>query len=54
MAEEVGEGTGLGDDVAESIVGVLRYNIAVGVKVARDVAVVVVAWDEWNAVDGEV
>ena len=45
MVEEVGERTGLGDDVAEGVVSVLSDSVAVCVKVARDVAVVVVAWN---------
>ena len=45
VTEEVGERSGLGDDVAESIVGVLGDGVAAGVEVASDVAVVVVAWN---------
>ena len=45
MAEEVGEGTGLRDGVAESVVGVLRDCVAGSVKVAGNVSVVVVERD---------
>ena len=45
MAEEAGAPAGLGDELAEGIVGVPRKGAAVGVEVARDVAVVVVAWN---------
>ena len=41
--EEFGEVPRLGDYIAEGIVGVLRNDIAVGIKVARNVAVIVVA-----------
>ena len=45
VAEEVGEGAGLCDGVAKSIVGVLRNRVAGRVEVAGDIAVVVVAWN---------
>ena len=45
VAEEVGKRAGLGDDFAESVVGVLRNCVTVCVEVAGDVAVVVVAWN---------
>ncbi len=45
VAEEVGKRAGLGDEIAEGVVGVLRDGIAVCVEVASDVAVVVVAWN---------
>ena len=54
MAEEVGEGTGLRDGVAESVVGVLRDCVAGSVKVAGNVSVVVVERDVDRVVDHEV
>ena len=54
MAEEIGEGAGLGDDVAESVVSILGNGVAVYVEVTSDVAVVVVAWNVDHAVAGEV
>ena len=45
MAEEFGKRARLGDDVAESIVGVLGDGVAAGVEVASDVAIVVVTWN---------
>ena len=54
VAEEVGKRTRLGDELAEGIVGVPRKGAAVGVEIARDVAVVVVAWNVDNAVDREI
>ena len=54
MAEEVGEGTGLRDGVAESVVGVGGDGFAGGIKVAGDVSVVVVERDVDRVVDREV
>ena len=54
MAEEAGAPAGLGDEPAEGIVGVPRKGAAVGVEIARDVAVVVVAGNVDNAVDREI
>ena len=54
VAEEVGKRAGLGDDFAESVVGVLRNCVTVCVEVAGDVAVVVVAWNVDRAIHGEV
>ena len=54
VAEEVGKRAGLGDDVAESVVGVLRDGVAVCVEVASDVAVVVVAGNVDRFVNCEV
>ena len=45
VAEEVGEGAGLGYEIAKGIVGVLGNGVAAGIEVASDVAVVVVAWN---------
>ena len=45
VAEEVGEGAGLGYEIAKCIVGVLCDGVAVCAEVASDVAVVVVAWN---------
>ena len=42
VAEEVGKQSCLGYGVAEGVVGILRYGVAVFVEVARDVAIVVV------------
>ena len=53
VAEEAGAPAGLGDEPAEGIVGVPRKGAAVDVKVARDVAVVVIARNVDNAVDRE-
>ena len=54
MAEEVGEGTGLRDGVAESVVGVGGNGFASRVKVAGDVSVVVVERDVDGIVDRKV
>ena len=54
MAEEAGAPAGLGDELAEGIVGIPRHGTAVGVEVARDVAVAVVAWNVDCAVDREI
>ena len=54
MAEEIDKGTGLGDDLAESVVSILGDGVAVYVEVTSDVAVVVVAWNVDHAVAGEV
>ena len=54
MAEEVGKRAGLGDEIAEGVVGVLRDGVAICVEVASDVAVVVVAWNVDRAIHGEV
>ena len=54
MAEETGERAGLRDGVAEGIVGVLCDRIAVGVKVARDISVIVIERNINCAVDCEV
>jgi len=43
VAEEIGERAGLCNRIAEGVVCILCNGIAVGVEVARDVAVVVVA-----------
>ena len=43
MAEEAGAPAGLGDELAEGIVGVPRKGAAVDAEIARDVAVAVVA-----------
>ena len=43
MAEQVNERTGRGDEITEGIVGVLRNDIAVGIKVARNISVIVIA-----------
>ena len=53
VAEEAGAPAGLGDEPAEGIVGVPRKGAAVGVEVARHVAVVVIAGNVDNAVDRE-
>ena len=53
VAEEAGASAGPGDEPAEGVVGVPRKGAAVDVKVARDVAVVVVAGNVDNAVDRE-
>ena len=53
VAEEAGASAGPGDEPAEGIVGVPRKGAAVDVKVARDVAVVVIAGNVDNAVDRE-
>ena len=45
MAEEVGKRAGLGGEIAEGVVSVLRDGVAICVEVASDVAVVVVAWN---------
>ena len=52
VAEEFGKRARLGDDVAESIVGVLGDGVAAGVEVASDVAIVVITWNivaEWRS-----
>ena len=54
VAEEAGAPAGFGDEPAEGIVGVPRKGAAVDVKVAREVAVVVVAWNVDRAVDREI
>ena len=54
VAEEVGKRAGLGDEIAEGVVGVLRDGVAICVEVASDVAVVVVAWNVDRAIHGEV
>jgi len=53
VAEEAGASAGPGDEPAEGIVGVPRKGAAVGVEIARYVAVVVVAGNVDNAVDRE-
>ena len=45
VAEEAGASAGPGDEFAEGIVGISRQGTTVGVEIARDVAVVVVAWN---------
>ena len=45
MVEVVGERAGGGEEVSEGVVGVCGHGGTGGVEVARDVAVVVVAWD---------
>lgn len=54
VAEEVGEGAGLGYEIAKGIVGVLGNGVAAGIEVASNVAVVVVAWNVDRAIHGEV
>ena len=54
MAEEVGEGTGLRDGVAESVVSVGGDGFAGGIKVAGDVSVVVVEREVDGIVDRKV
>ena len=54
MPEEVGKRAGLGDEFSEGIVCVLRNSIAVLVKVARDIADVVVERNIDRAVNREV
>ncbi len=54
VAEEAGAPAGPGDELAEGIVGIPRHGTAVGVEVARDVAVAVVAWNVDCAVDREI
>ena len=54
MPEEVGERTGLRDRVAKGVVGILRNDIAVSVKIASDVAVIVIAWNVDHVVDSQV
>ena len=54
VAEEVGKRAGLGNEIAEGVVGVLRNGVAVCVEVASDVAVVVVTWNVDRAIHGEV
>ena len=51
VAEEAGAPAGLGDELAEGIVGVPRKGAAVGIEVAHDVAVAVVAGNVDYAVD---
>ena len=53
VAEEAGASAGPGDEPAEGIVGVPRKGAAVGVEIARYVAVVVVAGNVDNAVERE-
>ena len=53
VAEEAGAPAGPGDELAEGIVGIPRKCAAVGVEIARYVAVVVVAGNVDNAVDRE-
>ena len=54
VAEEVGEGAGLGYEIAKGIVGVLGNGVAAGVEVTSDVAVVVVTRNVDRAIHGEV
>ena len=54
MAEERREGAALRERAAESVVGVLRDGVAVGIEIARDVADVVIVGDIRHAIDGQV
>ena len=45
MAEEVCKWASFGDELAEGVVGVLRDGVAALVKIAGDVADVVVTWN---------
>ena len=54
MAEEIGDGTGLRYGVTESVVGVGGDGFACGIKVAGNVAVVVVERDVDCVIDREV
>lgn len=54
MAEHTAHGPGLRECAAESVVGVLCYAVAIGIKVANDVVDVVVIWDIGHAIDGEI
>ena len=54
MAEEVGERPGLGDDVAEGVVGVLRDGVAVGIEVARNITDVIIAWNVDSSINCKV
>ncbi len=54
VAEEAGAPAGPGDEPAEGVVGVTRKGAAVGVEIARDVAVVVIAGNVDCAVDREI
>ena len=54
VAEEVSERAGLRDGVAEGIVRVLRDSVTGRVKVAGDIAVVVVEWDVDSVIDCKV
>ena len=54
VAEEAGEGAGLRYGVAEGIVRVLRDRVARRVKIAGDVAVVVIERDADSTIDRKV
>ena len=54
VAEVVGEGASPGDGLAECVIGVLRYGVAVGVEIVGYVADIVIARNIDCAIDGEV